>query len=245
MATDTNDAQVLFEALTAAADENGRTRAGYEEALRAAGSADSFSTDGELDEARVNAAAAALVEQGLLATRGPGYKYVGAAAAAPASSRGRSSSGRGRGRGRKAAASRRGARKTTARKSTARTTTAARSASSSRGTSRSTASRAQAAAAAAAGGSPYLAQSLTDLLTQMSSEVDTVSALAARIDDAARGLQQMLSEYCDRIATLAQLRSTVSGGPLAQFLEQELRPEIPAELENLDGASNAAQSAHV
>ena len=240
-----NDLQVLYDALTSAAGEDGRTRVGYDEALRSAGTADQFTSNGELDEARVEAAARGLIEQGLLEVRGPGYKYVGAAVGRPSASRGRAASGRRGGRGR--AAARSGRASTRGRK-------AAQGTASSNGRrTRKTASQAaprksaagRPARSTAGGGSPYLAESLSDLLNQMTSEVGTVSALSARIDDASRSLQTLLAEYVDRIGTLALLRGTTSGGPLAQFLADELRPDRPTELEALDEASARAQAADV
>ena len=251
-----NDLQVLYDALTSAAGEEGRTRVGYDEALRNAGAADQFTSNGELDEERVEAAARGLIEQGLLEVRGPGYKYVGAAVGRPSASRGRAASGRrGGGRGRAAARSGRSSGRAAARGGATRGRKAAQGAASSNGrrTRKSTSSQAaprKSAAgrpprAGAGSGSPYLAESLSDLLNQMTSEVGTVSALSARIDDASRSLQTLLAEYVDRIGTLALLRATTSGGPLAQFLADELRPERPTELEALDAASARAQAADV
>ena len=62
----TSDMQALYDALTSAAGEDGRTRVGYDEALRSAGTIGQFSSNGELDDARVEAAARGLIEQGLL-----------------------------------------------------------------------------------------------------------------------------------------------------------------------------------
>lgn len=237
----TSDMQALYDALTSAAGEDGRTRVGYDEALRNAGTIGQFSSNGELDEARVEAAARGLIEQGLLEVRGPGYKYVGAAV-------GRSA-GRSSGRGRKRAASKRtaGRKRAATRKTAARSTGGRRSAAGARGSSsRGAASgRAGSARRGSGSGSPYLADTLRDLLAKMTDEVSTVSALSGRIDSAAQELQTMLAEYCERIATLAQLRATTSEGPLAAFLAEELRPERPAELQALDQASDRAQRADV
>lgn len=238
-----SDMQVLYEALTSAASDDGRTRVGYDEALRNAGSIEQFTTNGELDEARVEAAARGLIEQGLLEVRGPGYKYVGAAV-------GRSS-GRGSSRGRKRAASKRtaGRKRAAARTTTARSTGSRRGAASSRTAATPARGGARGRGTAArrgdGGGSPYLADTLRDLLGKMTDEVSTVSALSARIDSAAEELQTMLREYCERIATLAQLRATTSEGPLAAFLAEELRPDRPTQLQALDQASDRAQRADV
>lgn len=236
-----SDLQVLYDALTDAAGEDGRTRVGYDEALRNAGSIEQFSNAGELDEARVEAAARGLIEQGLLEVRGPGYKYVGNAV-------GRGSA-RGSARGRKRAASKRTAgRKRAARTTTARSTGSRRGAATSRGGGAArggASSRAAGSRRGGSGGSPYLADTLRDLLGKMTDEVSTVSALSGRIDSAAQELQTLLAEYCERIATLAQLRATTSEGPLAAFLAEELRPERPTQLQALDQASDRAQRADV
>jgi hypothetical protein len=239
----TSDMQALYDALTSAAGEDGRTRVGYDEALRSAGTIGQFSSNGELDDARVEAAARGLIEQGLLEVRGPGYKYVGGAV-------GRSS-GRSSGRGRKRATSKRtaGRNRAAARKTTARSTGGRRSAAAARGSSSRGAASGRAATArrgsGSGSGSPYLADTLRDLLAKMTDEVSTVTALSGRIDSAAQELQAMISEYCERIATLAQLRATTSEGPLAAFLAEELRPERPSELQALDQASDRAQRADV
>lgn len=133
-------------------------------------------------------------------------------------------------------------RKTTARKRTttrrARKTTVAADATPT-GTTRARAS------ARASGGSPRLADTLTGLLSEVSSEVETVTALSAAIDEAARALQERLTDYTDRMATMSRLRASVSGGTLASFLDEVLVPGRPTELEVLAQRIVAAQKATI
>jgi hypothetical protein len=133
-----------------------------------------------------------------------------------------------------AARSRKATRKSATRKSSARKTAARK-----RSTGATTARRGR------GGGSARLADSLVGLLTDVGTEVATVSALSAAIDDAARSLQAQLADFSDRVATLSRLRKSVSGGTLAAFLDETLVPERPAELEALTERIKAAQSASI
>lgn len=98
---------------------------------------------------------------------------------------------------------------------------------------------------APSGGSPRLADTLTALLAEVGREVSSVTALSAAIDEAARGLQEQLAEYVDRMATLSRLRGAVPGGTLAAFLDETLVPQRPTELELLADRTTAARNATI
>src|SRR5258707_216061 len=104
-------------------------------------------------------------------------------------------------RGRKSATR---SKKTTTRKRTARRTRKTTAAATT--TPATTTPRATATRPTRGGGSPRLADTLTGLLSEVTTEVQTVSTLSLAIDEAARALQERLADYTERMATMSRLR---------------------------------------